>query len=93
MTHRALSIGQREEEPFRSSLLALLLDCAAADHGRRAERQCKGATYKQLAAIGHMAGCDAEDRRRWYEIARSIPLSEAHASHILLGELKRQAAA
>jgi hypothetical protein len=91
LTHRALSIRKREEEPYRS-LLALLLDCPATDHGRRAERQCRGASYKQLAAIGHMVPLNKAERCRWYEIARSVPLSDAHASHIL-GELKRQAAA
>jgi hypothetical protein len=91
LTLRALSIGKRSEEPFRS-LLALLLDCDATDHGRRAARQCRGATYKQLAFIAHLAGCDAEERFHWYEVARTVPLSEAHAGHILT-ELKRQAAA
>jgi hypothetical protein len=26
---------------------------------------------------------DKAQRQRWYEVARSIPLSEAHAHHIL----------
>jgi hypothetical protein len=37
LTHRALSIGQTLEEPFRS-LFLLLLDYCPTDHGRRADR-------------------------------------------------------
>jgi hypothetical protein len=91
LTHRALSIGQTLEEPFRS-LLLLLLDCCPTDHGRRADKQSCGATYKQLAYIAHLVPCNKEQRVRWYEICRSIPLAEAHASHII-SSLKCQAAA
>jgi hypothetical protein len=91
LTHRALSIGQTVEEPFRS-LLALLLDCGATNHGRRADQQSRGATWKQVAYTAHLAGFNAAQRSRWYEIARVIPLSEAHAAHII-NSLKRQAAA
>ena len=82
LTWRALSIGKRAEEPHKSVLIHLI-DREAVEHGRRAERQCRGATYKQLAAIGHRFGMSKAERCRWYEIARSIPLSEQHASHIL----------
>jgi hypothetical protein len=91
LTHRALSIGQTLEEPFRS-LLLLLLDYCPTDHGRRADKQALGATYKQLAYIAHLVPCSKAERVRWYEIARTIPLSETHASHIL-NSLKKQAAA
>jgi len=82
LTLRAISVGQHCEEPFRSVLL-VLMSCGASDHGRRAARQCRGASYKQLAAIGHRFGMDKAQRLRWYEVARSVPLSEAHAHHIL----------
>lgn len=42
-----------------------------------------GATYKQLAYIGHLIGMDTEERSRWYEVARQVPLSRSHAGHII----------
>lgn len=75
LTHRALSSSKREVEPHKS-VLTYLIDCDAADHGRRKERQCRGASYRQLAAIGHVVPMTKAERCRWYEIARSIPLSE-----------------
>jgi hypothetical protein len=91
LTHRALSIAQRVEEPFRS-LLLLLMDFCPTDHGRRADKQARGATYKQLAYIAHLVPCDKEERIRWYEICRTIPLAEAHATYVV-NELKRRAKA
>ena len=90
LTLRALSVGQHVEEPYRW-VLGHLIDCDATDHGRKAERQCRGASYKQLAAIGHKFGMSRAERCRWYEVARSIPLSDQHAHHIL-SKLQRQAA-
>ncbi len=90
LTMRALSVGQHAEEPYRSVLMSLI-DCDATGHGRRAARQCRGASYKQLAAIGHRFGMSKTQRCRWYEVARSIPLSDQHAHHIL-GRLQRAAA-
>ncbi len=90
LTMRALSVGQHAEDPFRC-VLALLVDCPAHDHGRAAARQERGATYRQLAAIAHAVRMSGAERCRWYEIARCVPLSEAHASHIL-SKLKRVAA-
>jgi hypothetical protein len=90
LTHRALSIGKCEEEPYRS-LLALLLDCPAAEHGRRVERQCRGASYKQLAAIAYMVPMSKAERCVWYDVAHSIPLSDAHAHH-MLSNLKEHSA-
>jgi hypothetical protein len=82
LTHRALSIGKRVEEPH-CSVLIQLIDCGATDHGRRAERQMHGASYKQLAYIAHLVSMSRAARCRWYEVARNIPLSDAHASHII----------
>ncbi len=79
---RALSVGQRAEEPYRS-LLVLLLDCPADECGRAAARQERGATYRQLGRIAHDASMTPGQRRRWYDLARSIPLSEKHASHLI----------
>jgi hypothetical protein len=54
---------------------------------RIALRQCRGASFKQLGYISHLAGLSKEQRGIWYEIARSVPLSEQHAHH-LIGKLK-----
>jgi hypothetical protein len=87
LTMRATSIGARSEEPF-ASVLALLLDCPSQEHGRPALRQCRGATYKQRAYSAHLVGIDRGQRTRWYELARSMPLSEQHVHH-LIAHLKR----
>jgi len=76
LTERALSVGRHAEEPHRS-VLALLIDCPA-DRGHD-----RGAAYEQLAAIAHAAGMSKQERARWYEVARCVPLSEKHASHII----------
>jgi hypothetical protein len=82
LTLRAISVGQRSEEPYRS-VLALLFDCPAHEHGRPVLRQCRGASYRQLALIAHRLGWSKSERVRWYDLARAIPLSEAHASHLI----------
>lgn len=82
LTHRALSIGRRVVDPYHSVLM-LLLDCGVTDHGRRAERQMRGASYKQLARIAHTVEMSKAERVRWYEVARAVPLSDQHAHHII----------
>jgi hypothetical protein len=69
-------------EPYASVLL-LLRDCHFSRFGSEYDHQYKGATYKQLAAIGHKVSMDKGQRVRWYRIAESIPLSRRHAGHIL----------
>jgi hypothetical protein len=73
-------------------VLALLIDCGAVDHGHRGDRQAREASYRHLAFIGHRVGMTKAQRQRWYEIARRIPLSEAHAAH-LIASLSRSEAA
>ena len=66
-------------------LLSLLDDCAPTvrwDHGL-GRQGSMGATYKQLAYAGRLAGMDARQRAQWYEVARYIPLSQRAASHII----------
>lgn len=57
------------------------------------------ASYKQLAYIGHLIGMDSEERSRWYEVARYVPLSRSHAAHVieeleagkqLVGEIEKE---
>lgn len=71
-----------EGEPHRR-ILALLTNCPTHDNGRQELKQRRGASYRQLAFIAHLAGLTGEERQTWYEIARSVPLSEKHAGHLI----------
>ncbi len=84
-TRRAL----RVEGPY-ASVLALLADCRKAGHITHEE--CRGASYKRLAAIAHTWGMSKRMRVGWYRCAEAIPLSDWHASHIL-GKLNKRRAA
>lgn len=70
-------------------VLTMLADCTSEE--RYAHRESRGASYRQLAAIGHTVGMSAPERSAWYALAKSIPLADRHAGHIL-GRLKSQAA-
>ncbi len=93
LTVRALEISHEVGEPY-AAVLGLLVDLPAHCHGRAAPRQSRGARYKQLARIAHTLGWSSEQRSRWYRVAESVPLSDAHASHIIarIGEGRRRAA-
>jgi len=91
LTHRALSIAETVQEPFYD-VLRKLCDYDNVEHGRRASKQCCGATWRQAGYIIHLAGMSKPERARWYELGRSIPLSEALAGH-LITRLKTKAAA
>jgi hypothetical protein len=77
-------------EPF-SFLLRQVADFYPVEWGPLHDQQRCGATYKTLAAIGHMVSMSKAERIRWYRIAETVPLSQRHAGHIL-SRLKRQAA-
>jgi hypothetical protein len=77
------------EGPY-AGVLSLLVDCRPL-HALLHE-QNRGASYKRLAAIGHLAGMSKLERTGWYRCAEAIPLSDRHASHIL-GRLKKRWAA
>ena len=74
--------------PLYADLLKLLADCedvsgdVFASGGLRGQ-QTRGASYKQLAAIGYKVAMSKPQRVRWYRLAESIPLSMRHAGHIL----------
>ncbi len=70
-------------------ILAMLEDCQPM--ARYAHQQERGASYKQLAAIGHTVGMSGAKRSGWYAVAKGVPLSDRHAGHIL-GRLKSAAA-
>jgi hypothetical protein len=87
LTRRALALaGEARGAPEpHASLLMLLFDCYAASEivGVVYRQQLRGATYRQLAAIGHGVGMSKSERVEWYRICESIPLSQRHATHIL----------
>jgi hypothetical protein len=62
-------------------LLGMLADCKPMEH--YAPQEQRGASYKQLAAIGHVARMSGPERAGWYRCAESVPLSDRHAAHIL----------
>jgi hypothetical protein len=70
-------------------LLSLLADCRPLDS--MVCQQSRGASYRQLAAVGHAWGMTKRERVAWYRIAEDLALTDRHASH-LLGRLKRRAA-
>ncbi len=71
-------------------LLLLLRDCEFMADMERQQR--RGASYKQLAYVAHLAKMSKPERGGWYRVAESIPLSDRHASH-LISRLKRSEAA
>ncbi len=89
LTRRALAMAE-EVGGVHGALLELLSDCEAPPMQTGAWEQ-RGASYKKLAAVGHMVSMTKAERGRWYRIAEDIPLSDRHAGHIL-GRLKRKAA-
>ncbi len=82
LTRRALDLAGEVPGAY-AWLLKLLSDCYPSSSGRLLHEQGRGASYKRLAAIGHLAEFDQEARGRWYRIAESVPLSDRHAAHIL----------
>jgi hypothetical protein len=91
LTRRAVEMA-RDLDPPHSTLLLALADCYEARDGALYRQQHQGATYRQLAYVAHLAGLSREERSRWYEICRSIPLSQRHAGH-LITRLKESRAA
>ncbi len=89
-TREALRMAENlgEFHPY-GALLGMLADVEPADH--YAPQEQRGASYRQLAAIGHAVGMTKPERAGWYRLAEGIPLADRHAGHIL-GKLKRQAA-
>ncbi len=88
LTRRALMLADDIAPPY-NAVLRLLRDCEPLAGFEN--KQQRGASYRQLAAIGYLAGMGKSGRVRWYRVAESVPLSDRHAGH-LLGKLKRQAA-
>jgi len=93
LTDRAVTMASAVAEPY-GYLLRHLADCypASSEAGTLYDQQRRGASYKQLAAIGHAVGMNKAERIQWYWIAESIPLSQRHAGHILSNLKRREAA-
>ncbi len=85
----ALRTACENEGNIYGYLLSLLEGCYSRPEMDFEEQ--RGTSYKRLADIGHRVGMDFEERREWYALAESIPLSDRHAGHIL-SKLKRQTA-
>jgi hypothetical protein len=85
----AAALRRARKGDVYGDLLALLQDCKPLEH--LANEQQRGASYKRLAAIGHMVDMSKEERIGWYRVAESIPLSDRHAGHIIK-RLKERAA-
>ena len=84
LTRRALRVADEVEEPY-AGLLRILADCVEAPASDIAlgRQQAQGATYRTLARIAYEASMSKAQRVQWYEVCRSIPLSQRHAGHIL----------
>jgi hypothetical protein len=80
LTRRILNL--EFDEPY-ASLIMLLADCHSSQESTLYRQQYRGATYKQLAYVAHLAGMSQAERTRWYRITESLPLSQRHAGHIL----------
>ena len=90
LTDRALAMAEAVAEPY-DYLLRQVAECYPAEDGPLHDQQCRGATYKTLAAIGYQVGMSKAERVQWYRIAEDVPLSQRHAGHIF-SRLKRRAA-
>ncbi len=60
-----------------SPLLALLANCRPLEH--LSAQQDRGASYKQLAAVGHAWGMTKRERAAWYRVAEDLALTDRHA--------------
>jgi hypothetical protein len=90
LTDRAVAMAEAVAEPF-GFLLRQVADCEPASEGLLYDQQRCGASYRSLAAIGHMVGMTKAERVQWYSIAEAVPLSQRHAAHIF-SRLKRRVA-
>ncbi len=71
-------------------LLLLLRDCVFLDDMERQQR--RGASYRQLAYVAHLAGWSKPERAGWYRVAEDVPLADRHASHLIRCLKKSEAA-
>ncbi len=84
LTAQAVAMAGEMGQPY-ARLLRLLADCqeAPASDAVLHRQQAQGATFKQLAYIGHLAGMSTSERMEWYRIAADVPLAQRHAGHVI----------
>jgi hypothetical protein len=82
LTRRAVALAD-EVDPLYGRLLRSLADCREASDGPLSRQQRRGATYRQLAHVGHLTGMTKAERGRWYRLVRRVPLTERHAAHLV----------
>ncbi len=79
-----LALRGAEECPPRAWwALRYLKDCVPPAEPETDPSARRGATYKQLAYVGHRAGMDAQERAEWYAIAETLGLTQRHVGHII----------
>jgi hypothetical protein len=76
----ALHMREASPDDPASEPLELL---ANAEYPEDTAATRKGATYRSLAYVAYRFGMDREQRNRWYEVARALPLSQAHIGIIV----------
>jgi hypothetical protein len=80
VTVAALNMREGSPDDPASEPLELL---AYAEYPTGTAATRNGATYRSLAYVSHRFGMDREQRNRWYEVARALPLSQAHVGIIV----------
>jgi hypothetical protein len=84
LTEHAVAKAADLPQPF-ARLLGMLADCleVGPEDPTLYRAQHVGATYKQMALIAHMSGMSKAQRVRWYRVGEGVPLSQAHAGHLI----------
>lgn len=77
---RELENGSQPEYQGIARILLILEGCGLPEIITSGERQ--GATVEQLTGIANRACLGDQERKKWREVAASIPLSVSHASFI-----------
>jgi len=78
-TEWALNLSRTYEEEKIADLLGMLEGATYPDDTQSTE----GASFKSLAHVAHLYDLTNEQRSEWYDVAESVPLSQAHVSYII----------
>lgn len=79
-TNEALDYYEQNCEQDYLTPLIYLYGCG---YEKPSTTVCIGASYKQLARIGHLTGLDGKQRSQWYAVVEGLHLSHAHAGAII----------
>jgi hypothetical protein len=77
-TEKALELSRHYHDEDIRDLLMMIEGAVYPDNPQSWE----GASFKSLAYVAHQYGLSSEQRQVWYEVAKSVPLSQAHVSYI-----------